>query len=74
MARKESKALKCAASMPRLKHSNGDGEPFDTFKSEVINWMVEQPALRDAIFQFCNGSGAIVYDKASGEWRGKDIT
>jgi hypothetical protein len=67
----ETKALRRAALMPPLCHTL-PGETFAWGKSEVAQWLVQQPELLDALFTFCNHGGAIVFDKASGKWRGKD--
>lgn len=69
--RKDTKALRRAALMPPLHLALPDQE-FDIDKSEVINWLCSQPELRNALFTFCRNSGAIVFDKATGKWRGKD--
>lgn len=65
------KALRRARQMPRLRHALPDTE-FVSANSEALNWLCSQPELRDAIFTLCNYKHAIVYDKADGTWRGAD--
>lgn len=56
--------------MPPLRHTL-PGEEFSSAKSEVLDWLCSQPELRDALFQLCKYNGAIVFNKASGTWRGE---
>ena len=63
-------ALDVAKTMPPLRHKPGD--TFDVNTSEVISWLIQQPRVKQYLFQTCNGNGLIVYDSASGTWRGKD--
>jgi SAM-dependent methyltransferase len=51
-----------------LKHQ--PGETFDWSKSEVIQWLIAQPAVQAYIFNKVKGSGAIEYDPESKAWRG----
>jgi hypothetical protein len=69
---KDTKAMMCAARMPRL-HHRAPNEEFDTHRSAVINWLVDQHEVRDAIFQLFNSTGTIVFDKADGTWRGREV-
>jgi len=55
--------------MPELFHQLPD-QPFDLAKSEVINWLCAQPPIRQALFDFCNQRGAIVFE--DGRWHGAD--
>jgi hypothetical protein len=71
MAKQETKAQRCAALMPRLRH-HVKGEQFDTFSSDVIEWLVAQPEIRDMVFTYCKDKGSIVFDESSGTWCGKD--
>ena len=61
----------CAKTMPTLRHRL-DGEPFDIDRSEVIDWLCEQPEIRQYVFDKARSAGAIVYDAESGTWSGAD--
>jgi len=63
------KALDAARHMPPLFHTL-PGEEYSDAKSEVLNWLWSQPAVRDATFQFYKHNRAIVYETGSGKWRG----
>jgi hypothetical protein len=69
MPKNNTKALRRARHMPRLRHVL-PGEEYGEAKSEVLNWLCSQPELRDAVMQFCSYNKAIVYDKKDGTWRG----
>src|SRR5262249_24205815 len=64
---KATKALKQAARMPSLFHSLPD-QGFDIMKSEVVCWLVEQPEIRQAMFNWYKDKGAIVF--RDGRWQG----
>lgn len=66
-----SNAFKVAALMPPGQKHKPEPE-FDWSKSEVLNWLVDQPGIRNYLFEKCNHSGAIVFDQSSGTWRGRD--
>jgi hypothetical protein len=69
-ANNDTKALRCARQMPRLRHTVG--LQYSDATSEVLNWLCSQPALREAILTFCKARHAVVYDAADGTWRGVD--
>jgi hypothetical protein len=64
-----SRALKRAAQMPKLFHTL-PREGFDLAKSQVVNWLCEQPEIRQAVFEWCNHTGAIVF--RDGRWHGAE--
>jgi hypothetical protein len=64
--------LDAAKAMPVLRHTI-DGV-FDVNTSEVIAWLVSQPVIRNYVFQKVKDRGLIVYDHATGTWRGKDYS
>jgi hypothetical protein len=64
---KATKALKRAAEMPRLCHSLPNKD-FDIMNSEVVCWLVEQPEIRQAMFDWYRSKGAIVF--RDGRWQG----
>lgn len=59
-----------ALTMPPLKHKHG--ETFDWSSSEVCNWLMAQPRVRQYVFDKCNQRGLIVYNPDTGTWSGKD--
>lgn len=70
---KATKAQLAATLMPALKHS----DPTDQFhisKSDVVKWLRDQPAILQAMFNFYKDSGAIIFDKETGLWRGIDFS
>jgi hypothetical protein len=68
-------ALKRAAQMPRLFHTLPD-EEFDPAKSEVLEWLANQPeirqVMRQAMFDLCRNRGAIVF--RNGLWVGAEFS
>lgn len=63
------RAFAAAATCPPSWHRI-PGREFDEAQSEVINWLVAQPAVRDWIFRTMK-ERAITYDERIG-WLGKD--
>jgi hypothetical protein len=64
---KASRALKRAAQMPPLRHTQR-GHEFDIAKSEVVRWLCEQPEILLAMFNHYKDQGAIVF--RDGHWQG----
>ena len=65
-------ALNRAAQMPALFHTLPD-QDFDLAKSEVVRWLCEQPEVQQMVFNWCNGRGAIVFDRATRQWKGYEM-
>lgn len=63
------KAFMVAAKMPPLRHSI-NGESFDLAKSEVVAWLLQQPEIQQANFEYYRGRKAIVFK--DGRWVGSD--
>ena len=75
--------LGCIKNMPPLRHKLPD-EPFDIMKSEVVDWIVAQPEIRQWIFDkvastnkrgFVSAGNMrclIAYNRATGTWQGSD--
>jgi hypothetical protein len=61
---------KTAVTMPPLRHTVG--LVFDIEKSEVINWILAQPGMKQYIFKKLTHEGGIVFDQSTGCWRGKE--
>jgi hypothetical protein len=59
--------VEAAAKMPVLRHFQ-PGQPFDIMKSNVVDYLVTLPEIRQEVFNLCKRSGAIVYN--DGLWRG----
>jgi hypothetical protein len=72
MEHRVSLALKAAAKMPPLTHWPPAGHGFDIMRSEVVDWLIKQPEIRQSIFNYCKRSGVIEYDVESRCWRGVD--
>lgn len=66
---KKSKLFEAAKKMPPLRHSFSDRD-FDIRDSEVVKWLVSNPITMRHLFNAVKQSGAIVYDKTAGTWRG----
>lgn len=65
-------ARKAFSTMPRLRHSI-PGEEFSTDRSEVIAWLLHHPKTKQHMFDLASGSGAIVFDKETKEWHGREV-
>jgi hypothetical protein len=62
------KNMRAAANMPRMKHKEED--PFDIMKSKAAEWLINQPEIRQMVFDLARSSKAIVYDKGTNTWIG----
>ena len=63
------RCLDVAKKMPPLRHKIGDNYRIED--SAVVAWLIEQPLVRQAVFNKVKDAGLIVYDSASGTWHGK---
>lgn len=63
------KGFEAACNMPRLKHTL-PGVKFDIMNSEVAKWLVQQPSIRQTLFDLVREQGLIVYDPQTGTWEG----
>ena len=68
---KRSKILDVSRFMPPLRHSI-PGQEFDIRKSEVMQWMLKNPATWNYIWNNIKQSGAVEYNPATGTWQGVD--
>jgi len=59
------------AKMPSLVHWDRN-QPFDIMKSEVVEWLIKQPDVRQFLFDRVKGTGMITFDEKLGKWRGVD--
>ena len=72
--KKASKNLDCVKNMPELKHKS-ENEEFNIEKSEVVKWIISQPAVQQYIFNRVTNNGKnklITYNKDKGTWVGVD--
>jgi hypothetical protein len=66
-----SKAFRIASLMPSgMDHWPNHSQPFDPTKSEVIQWLVNQPAILQYVFNKASSSGAIRFDPLTKSWVG----
>lgn len=49
MNRPKNSRLNCLRKMPPLKHKK-DGVPYDVMESEVVDWMIQQPEVRQWLY------------------------
>lgn len=76
MNRPKNKRLECLKKMPPLAHSK-KGKSFDIMKSDVVNWMVTQPEVRQWLFdKVTDKTGRnpefIKYNSDTHTWQGID--
>jgi len=57
--------------MPPLKHS-ASKDHFDIMESEVVEYMISRPEIRQKLFDMARNGQAIEYDPATKTWRGAD--
>ncbi|MEI6972731.1 MAG: hypothetical protein WCL44_14590 [bacterium] len=60
-----------AANMPPLSHQ--PDEVFAWSSSQVADWLMAQPKIRQYVFEKCNRRGLIVFDPVTRTWRGKNF-
>lgn len=70
----ETKAFKAAAKMPAGKRHHADGEDYRIKSSEVVEWLVQQPEILQAMFDYYRDRRhpAILFDHETGTWKGRD--
>ena len=74
MVRKKKKYsvnLDAGKNMPPLYHTF-PGQEFDYKKSEVLNWIAQQPEMLNFVRDQLNSAGYIVYNPDTGQWCGVD--
>lgn len=65
-----SKRFQSATMMPPLRHKIG--LEYDQQNSEVINWLLSQPEIREYVFRRAESGGLIVFNKTTRTWQGRD--
>jgi hypothetical protein len=68
---KYDKAREAFGDMPPLRHSI-PGQAFDWNRSEVVRWLLSRPEAMAYVMSVANSSKAIVYDKDTGMWSGRN--
>ena len=68
----KSKSLAIIRSMPPKSHWPDKSQPFDVLGSEVAEWIISQPDIRQHLFNKARDRGLIVFDQDTGCWRGVD--
>lgn len=66
-----SKKLNIARKLPPSYHTL-PGENSDIKKSEVINWLIDQPDILNFLWDNIKQSGNVEYDSETGIWAGVD--
>lgn len=69
--KRRSKKLNIARKLPPSYHTL-PGEKFDIKKSEVINWLIDQPDILNFLWDNIKQSGNVEYDSETGIWAGVD--
>lgn len=69
--RKRSEKLKIARKLPPSYHTV-PGEEFDIKKSEVMQWLLNQPDILNYLWNNIKQSGDVEYDSDTGIWTGVD--
>ena len=73
MARRKGKQSKWwdrMSMMPPTAHNIPKDQPFDIMQSDVAEWLISQPEVRQMIFDKAGIYGAITYDAKTGKWVG----
>lgn len=65
----KSRSVLLAEMMPPFKRHSVT-QPFDIRRSEVVQWLIEQPEILQAVFDFYRERGAIVYNPLTKTWAG----
>ena len=69
---KDSKAFAIIQTMPPGMIHHDKSQDYDVTKSQVVQWIISQPAALWYLFGKARNSGAIVFDPATGTWSGKN--
>ena len=69
--KKRSKLLDVSKKLPPSYHTI-PGQEFNVKKSEVINWLIDQPEILNYLWNNIKQSGDVFYDSETGIWTGVD--
>ena len=67
---KSKKVIAVAETMPELSHYPDRSQQFDIRKSEVVQWIIQQPEILQWLFNVINNNGLIQFDPATQTWKG----
>ncbi|MDN8591905.1 hypothetical protein Q0V21_24385 [Paenibacillus sp. 11B] len=68
---KRSKKLDIGKTMPPGYHKLPD-EEFDIQKSEVVQWLIKQPAIQEFLWDQFKQSKDVFYNPETAKWQGVD--
>lgn len=66
-----SQKLLVARNLPPSYHKL-PGQEYDVRKSEVIDWLIKRPSIREFLWDHIRQSGHVEYDSETGIWTGVD--
>jgi hypothetical protein len=66
----KSYAIKAASVMPELSHWKDRSKPWTPDQSEVMQWLISQPAISNWVLSLITKEGAIGYDPELKTWKG----
>lgn len=72
MKHQRSKLIQIARKMPPLHHTI-PGKQFDIQKSEVIQWLINQPEILNWMWNNVSQSKDVVFNPESRTWQGADF-
>ena len=70
-SKRRSKKINIARNMPPLFHKV-PGQNYSTEKSEVIQWLIQNPSVQEFVWDNIKQSGDVVFDPQTGKWQGVD--
>lgn len=70
-ARKRSQKLDIGKVLPPGYHKL-PGEEYDVRKSEVVQWLIQQPSIQEYVWDQFKMSGDVFFDRVTGKWQGVD--
>lgn len=68
---KISKKMEIGRNLPPSYHKL-PGEKYDIKKSEIVQWLIQQPEILQFLWDQFQPSGYIIYDRSTGKWHGVD--
>jgi len=69
---KRSEKLEVGRTLPPGYHRI-PGEDYDVRKSEVVQWLIQQPSIQEFVWDQFKMSGDIFYDRDTGKWQGVEF-
>lgn len=68
---RRSKKLDIGRNMPPGYHKL-PGDEYDVQKSEVVQWLIQQPSIQEFVWDQFKMSRDVFYDWTTGKWQGVD--